>query len=202
MDFLTKQGQRQSFKRLSEEIMRLPKKQATCIIGIDGCGGAGKSTFAEKLKHTYPNTTIIHMDDFYFPSSQIMNISPVNKQIGSDFDWRRMLNQVLEPISHNQEGHYQRYDWSTDCLAEWQTVPVGGLVIVEGIYCTRNELLSKYDFTIWMDCPREIRLARGIERDGEDARDMWEHQWMVAEDMYVREQKPQERANLIVKGTA
>lgn len=47
---------------------------------------------------------------------------------------------------------------------------------------------------------RDQRLKRGLERDGEDARQMWEDNWMVHEDLYVDAQRPQERANLVVDG--
>ncbi|MFV8829773.1 uridine kinase family protein [Alkalihalobacterium sp. APHAB7] len=179
----------------------IPKKQSTLLIGIDGCGGSGKSTLATKLKDHGSNITVVHMDDFYLPTSQIIKLSPEKKPIGADFDWKRVLNQVLEPLSNNQEGHYQRYDWEKDDLVEWHTVPIGGIVIVEGVYSIREELAAKYDLTIWVDCPRETRLLRGLERDGEEARDMWENNWMVSEDIYVIEQKPFERADLVVNGT-
>lgn len=100
------------------------------------------------------------------------------KPVGADFDWKRLLNQVLEPISQGSEGQYQRYDWETDILAECHTVPVGGIVVVEGVYSIRQELENKYDIKIWIDCPREIRLSRGIKRDGADAREMWEDNWI------------------------
>lgn len=164
-------------------------------------GGAGKSTLANKLKEECSNVTIVHKDDFYRPSSEIIKVPPIEKPIGADFDWKRVLYQVLEPISQDKEGYYQRYDWETDCLAEWHTVPVGGIVIIEGVYSIRQELSDKYDFTIWVDSPRKIRLTRGLQRDGEEVRDMWENNWMISEGIYVEKQKPQERADLLVDGT-
>ncbi|WP_218154472.1 uridine kinase [Bacillus sp. OV322] len=177
------------------------KKQSTLLIGIDGCGGSGKSTFANNLKVDCSNVTVVHMDDFYLPSSQQVKTHPEKKIIGADFDLNRVLKQVLEPIRQNKEGCYQRYDWESDDLAEWHTVPIGGIVIIEGVYSICMELSNKYDYTIWVECPREIRLSRGIERDGEEARDMWENKWMISEDIYVEEQKPDERADFVVNGT-
>ncbi|MBJ8153865.1 AAA family ATPase [Bacillus cereus] len=201
MNFKTKKSELNNIEQLVRSINSISKKQSTLLIGIDGCGGSGKSTFANKLKDECSNVTVVHMDDFYLPSSQLIKTPPEKKPIGADFDWRRVLNQVLEPISQNKEGRYQRYDWETDDLAEWHTVPVGGIVIIEGVYSIREELSSKYDFTIWVDCPREIRLSRGLERDGEEARNMWENNWMISEDIYVEEHKPFERADIIVNGT-
>ncbi len=190
-----------SFRQLlGEGINDNSKKQSTFLIGIDGCGGSGKSTFADKIKEDFLDVTVVHMDDFYLPSSLIMKIEPTKKPIGADFDWIRLLNQVLEPLSQEKVGYYQRYDWETDSLAEWHTVPIGGIVIIEGVYTIRKELSDKYDLKIWVDCPRDIRLSRGLERDGEEAREMWESNWMVSEDMYVEEHKPFKRADLIVRG--
>ncbi len=75
--------------------------------------------------------------------------------------------------SQEKEGYYQRYDWDTDSLTEWHIVPVGGIVIIEGKYSIRKELTDKYDFKIWGNCPREKRLSRGLDIDGEEAREMW-----------------------------
>lgn len=201
VNFKTKKSEFNKIEQLVRSINSIPKKQSTLLIGIDGCGGSGKSTFANKLKDTCSNVTVVHMDDFYLPTSQIIKTHLEKKPIGADFDWKRVLNQVLEPIAQNQEGHYQRYDWVIDGLAEWHTVPIGGIVIIEGVYSIRKELAKKYDFTIWVDCPRELRLSRGLERDGEEARDMWENNWMISEDLYIEEHKPFERADLIVNGT-
>lgn len=200
MNFIKSQGELNTFEQIVKSIDTIPKKQSTLIIGIDGCGGSGKSTFTNKLKEERSNVTVVHMDDFYLPSSQIINTHPKKKPIGSDFDWKRLLSQVIEPLSQNKEGKYQRYDWELDNLAEWHTVPIGGIVIIEGVYSIRKELSNKYDLKIWVDCPRKIRLLRGLERDGEEARDMWENNWMISEDIYVEEHKPFERADIIVNG--
>ncbi|OAK46192.1 uridine kinase family protein [Bacillus wiedmannii] len=187
--------------KILEQIRVKSVEQSLLIIGIDGCGGAGKSTLANKIKSKFSTVTIVHMDDFYLPSAQIINEHPTNKSIGADFDWKRLLQEVLDPISNGIEGCYKRYDWETDSLAETHTVPAIGIVIIEGVYATRQELAEMYDLKIWVNCPRETRIKRGIARDGETARDMWENNWMVAEDMYVESHKPHEFADFIIDGT-
>ncbi|WP_019413968.1 uridine kinase [Paenisporosarcina sp. TG20] len=189
------------FEHLVESIRKNERKQSTLLIGIDGCGGSGKSTIAQKLKEQFSHVDIVHMDDFYLPSSQISNDHPSQKPIGADYDWPRVLKQVLEPLMNAQEASYQRYDWDNDKLEEWHTIPCGSIVIIEGVYATRKELANYYDFKIWMECPRETRLSRGLERDGENARDMWVKNWMVSEDIYMEACKPRERADFVVDGT-
>lgn len=176
-------------------------EKSLLIIGIDGCGGAGKSTLANKIKRKFSTVTVVHMDDFYLPSAQIVNEHPTNKSIGADFDWKRLLQEVLDPISNGVEGCYERYDWETDSLVESHIVPANGIIIIEGVYATRQELAEMYDLKIWVNCPRETRIERGVARDGEAARDMWENNWMIAEDMYVESHKPHKFADFIINGT-
>jgi uridine kinase len=86
-------------------------------------------------------------------------------------------------------------------LAEWHNVPIGGMVIVEGISSIRRELADFYDFKIWIECPADLRLARGIERDGENARPIWEDYWMPEENRYWANHKPFDSAHIVVDGS-
>ena len=175
-----------------------PRRHTTLLVGIDGPGSAGKSSFTQALARKRSDVTVVEMDDFFLPSSARLPGDQRSKPIGPDFDWQRLRAQVLLPLGQDQSGWYQRYDWDHDCLAEWHTVPVGSVVIIEGIYSTRNELASWYDFTIWLECPPEIRLARGIARSGESIREIWEQDWMVAEDLYIQSQHPELRADVVI----
>lgn len=198
---MEKKCQVEFLDELTDWIARLSRRSSTLLIGIDGCGGSGKSTLAKVIASNCTQCVIVHMDDFYLPSQQIIKEKPQNKPIGADYDWERMRDQVLVPLHNDREGLYQRYDWDNDQLEEWHTVPVGGVVIVEGVYSTRNELKNDYDLKIWVDCPRKTRLARGLERDGEAARERWENDWMISEDVYVKEQQPEKRADILIDGT-
>ncbi|AOH53207.1 uridine kinase [Peribacillus muralis] len=186
---------------LIAEIHLKSQKRFSYLIAIDGRGGSGKSTLASLMHAACPGSSIVHMDDFYLPSSQRIPLPPTQKKIGADYDWKRLFRQVLKPLSEGMEARYQRYDWDKDALTEWQVVPSLGLVIIEGMYSTRIELAGLYDFTIWVECPRDRRLERGLERDGEEARQMWEDNWMIQENLYVEAQTPQERVKLVEDGT-
>lgn len=188
-----------SIEELYKHFMKNKESNKTILIGIDGCGGAGKSTFAERIKIVDPeNVTVVHMDDFYKTSKQR---EVIEKEIGGNWDCDRVKDQILLPLSKDQHTRYQRYDWDTDKLAEWIDVLAGGVVIMEGCYSLIEGLRNYYHFTIWMDTPRDIRLSRGIERDGEEKRHLWEDLWMPAEELYMKIQKPIENADFIIDGT-
>jgi uridine kinase len=172
---------------LLELIAALHPNRRTRIVAIDGLGASGKTTLAKILASRAASVTIVPTDDFSRPEVP-------------GWEWQRMKSQVLDPLSQDQPGRYQRHDWPSDRLAEWHDVPVAGTVIVEGVSALRHELGRYWDLAIWVTCSHAVRLKRGIARDGEASRRQWEDVWIPEEDAYLASQKPQERADVVVSG--
>ena len=168
------------------------------IVGVDGAGAAGKSTLAGGLAGLRGDVTVVCMDDFRLPRSRQPRHAD---SIRSHFDWRRLRTQVLEPLREGRAARYQRHDRDRDEPAGWLVVAPRGVVVVEGVASTCTELGHHYDFTVWVDCPRDVRLARALQRDGPGARLMWEKVWMPAEDRYIGSERPHEVADLVVDGS-
>jgi uridine kinase len=74
-----------------------------------------------------------------------------------------------------------------------------GIVILEGVTASRQAFQPYLSYSIWIETPRDLRLRRGLERDGEDARAQWER-WMEAEDRYIETERPAERADIVLAG--
>ena len=177
------------------------RRRLTLLVAIDGRGGSGKSTFARQLEQASEDVTVVEFDDFYLPLAERQaRIAAGDREIGGNFDWRRLRDQVLTPLAHDEPADYQRYDWASDELAEWHSVPIGGIVLVEGNYSTRQELFGVYDYTVWIDAPHDVRLERGIRRGGEDTRERWLTEWMPEEDRYIAAEDPASRVHLVLDG--
>ena len=163
-----------------------PVGRKTVLIAVDGFGGSGKTTLAEWLADRLGGATVCS-DDFARPGVP-------------GWEWRRFYEQVLSPLLVDERARYQRYDWHDDRLAEWHELEPGGFLVAEGVSISRHELGDPWDLTVWVECPYELRLARGMERDGEAMRDTWVRVWMPEEERYVEAQRPHERADFIVLG--
>lgn len=193
-------------ERLTPIVARLTAVEAgtTVLVGIDGAGGSGKSVLAGALAVALRaggrRASVVHFDDFFLPSSERPRGTPEAKPVGGDFDWRRLRDEVLRPLRADRTARSARYDWSHDAFAGWLEVPPGHVVIVEGVTCTRRELRDAYDVRVWVECARDVRLARGLRRDGEGARGRWEEDWQPSEDRYAREHRPREAADFVVRG--
>jgi uridine kinase len=168
------------------------------LIAIDGHGGAGKSTLARALAAAWPQALVIEMDDFYRPLAE-REEPPASH--GADLDLERLVEQVLDPFHSGRAGRYQRYDWEEDRLTTWHDVPARAVILLEGVYSNSQRVRGFLDYSIWVDCPYDVRLRRGVERDGERMRGVWVEEWMPAEDRYVLAQRPDATADLLVDGS-
>lgn len=173
---------------LSQELLNKLSSlnKQTPLIAIDGRGGSGKSTLADLLHKHFPESTIVHLDDFTYP----------------DTDRERLLEQVIKPLKSGSTAKYQRYDWGTKQLAEWHDIQPGQMVIIEGVSTLHDLLNSYYDLKIWIECPAEIGFERGLQRDKNlykvDTTEQWKKEWMPKEKEYIDEQKPQEKADFVI----
>ena len=121
-------------------------------------------------------------------------------EIGALFDWERLRDQVLMPMKNNQSCKFQRHDWGTDKLEEWHEITACKLLIIEGVYSTRQELRKYYDRKLWVVTSYGTRLERGVHRDGEEARAMWTDTWMPAEIDYELKHQGPANADILISG--
>jgi len=168
------------------EAKAAPEGTSTKIIAIDGPGGAGKSSLAEHLALELGGAQILRTDDFASWDHPL------------DW-WPRLIKEALEPLSRNQSGRYRRTDWGNEDHEEWGEVVPDQFVILEGVSASREAFRPFLTYSIWIEAPRSLRLSRGLERDGEEARARWE-QWMAEEDDYVRRERPREHVDLVLPG--
>jgi uridine kinase len=165
-----------------------PGGMTTKIVAVDGPGGAGKSTLAVRLAEELGDVQVLHTDDF--------------ASWENPFDWwRRAIDEALEPLSRNEPARFRRTDWEQEGRVRWRHVDPAEYLVLEGVSASRDAFQPFLTYSIWVETPRELRLARGLERDGEEARPQWER-WMADEDAYVERERPRERADVIVRGDA
>ena len=164
---------------------RAPEGVETRIVGIDGPGGAGKSTLAAWLASELPAAAIVHTDDFASWDN------PINW-------WPMLIEQALEPLASGRVARYEPTAWAGEERAAVVIEP-GGTVLLEGVTATRSAFRPYLAYSIWLESDRAVRLQRGIDRDGEEARAQWER-WMAAEDRYIEAEQPADHVDLVLPG--
>jgi uridine kinase len=155
--------------------------RAFTLVGIGGRGGAGKSTLAGCIE----GAQVVSTDEFWD---------------GGAFALTRLRAEVFEPLLHGREARYAAWDWPAGRPGGTRVVAPTGIVVVEGVCALHRMFRDDYDVRVWIEAPYETRLARGVARDGEAARETWVERWMPGEDRYVERDDPVACAHVIVDG--
>jgi uridine kinase len=175
--------------------------RGSVLVCIDGPGGSGKSTIARELANGAGDIQVVAQDDFYRPSAERFSGPPPLCPHGADFDLGRLRVEVLETLRQGRPAKYRVYDWDADALTGVVVAVTKPVVVVEGVYSSSAAQRSLFDVTLWVECPRDLRLARGLARDGETARARWELDWMPKEDRYIEEEHPHDHAAIVCDGS-
>jgi len=169
---------------------------AVRLVAVDGPAGSGKTTFASRLVaalRSLPgpplNVGEVHTDDLLDGWTE-----PVAY-------WPRLESSVLIPLSMGQPGGFHPYDWvAGGFAAELVEVPVPDVLVLEGVASCRAQVRSRLTVAVSVVAPHELRLARGIERDGVELRAEWVR-WMAQEESHFRLDGTVAAADLCINGS-
>lgn len=177
------------FGELIQTIAKLPRlSERPLIIGISGYGGSGKSTLAENLRH-HLKSTVISIDHFAMGSLLERDAE------WSCYDRERMKKQVLKPAKRGKPIAYEAYDWLEETLGPKTEIPSTSrdIIIIEGVSIFHPNLRPYFDFAIWVDCPLDVAVQRGIKRSrawGYDHDQKWIEIWMPNERDFFEKYHP------------
>jgi uridine kinase len=166
---------------------RPPTLGAGRLVCIDGPGGSGKTTLAAAVAERRPGSAVIHMDDLYDGWSGLLDV-------------RGPLDEILLPLARGEAGSYRRYDWVERRHAETVAVAPTPLLVLEGVASGVRSHAHLATVTVWVSAPADLRLRRGLARDGAELRDQW-HEWMRQEEVLFAREGVAGRADVVVDGT-
>lgn len=182
------------------------------IIGIDGLGGAGKSTISEKICQKFEDnnyhTLLLHIDDFIHVREVRYNFAYPDWKCYYDLQWRfEYFRDLIKEIKNNKKDYIdiELYDKEKDTYIHQQfDIHENTIVIVEGIFLQRKEFNHIFDYIIYIDIPEEVRLNRVLKRDtyiGDTQQiiNKYENRYFPAEHKYIEEYQPQNTADFVIR---
>lgn len=191
-------------EKIMKEIHSAIGQNERFVLGIDGLSRAGKTTFVKKLASMLESkkiqNMIIHIDDHIVERKSRYNTGQDEWQEYYYLQWDiESLKEILfEKLSYSNELELPFYDHALD-RHEYKELNIADkkVIIVEGIFLLRKEWNSYFDFTVFLDCPREVRFSRESLKTQLNIEKFNKRYWK-AEDFYLEKVRPIEKAHLIL----
>jgi uridine kinase len=166
------------------------------LVCIDGPAGSGKTTLAAALRRRLLALSgpaggglvdVVQMDDVY------------DGWAGLASGMETVAHSVVAPLRSGAPGRYRRYDWHRGGFAEERLVEPCAVLLVEGVGSGASTYADAITCLVWVEAPSDVRLSRGLARDGADLRERWVA-WREQEDAMFARERTGERADVVVDG--
>lgn len=199
---------------LADVILHL-QKRAPLLVGIDGVDASGKTTLAnelaEELKQSDREIIRASIDGFHNPK-HIRYGKGKNSPEGyyeDSFNIEALCQVLLDPLRSGTRRYQTAiFDYRIDSAV---SVPVqlskeNSILLMEGIFLFRPELVKYWDVKIFLDVPFTITVQRAIKRAAERAHigneqeiiDAYQKRYIPGQEIYFAQAHPKEQANIII----
>jgi uridine kinase len=174
-----------------------PRNGAYPTVVVDGRGASGKSSLGTWLRDQLPGFVVLNGDDYFEPDD--------DPPAWGGFNEARFDADVLALLRAGRRTLGMRpYSYRLGRVEEPRPVRIVAGVVVER--CFGFSLDVDWDVRIWVETPKAVCLARGLERDASDelgdrVRLAWEQVWQPREDDYISQTRPGALADIVLDGT-
>ena len=140
------------------------------IVGITGGTGSGKTTIINEVNKLFDSSDICLLSsDSYYKNNANLDFSQrdkLNYDTPEAIDFN-LLNKHIDLLKQGRNINVPNYCFTTHLRLENSTVlEPKKILIIEGILIlTDKNLRQSIDYSVFLDCPRDVRFQRRLERD-------------------------------------
>ena len=177
----------------------LANAAAPVVLALDGRCGSGKTTMAAALAEQFPDSIVLHTDDFYLPPARR---SPDWAHTPcANMDLTRLRDEALRPAYAGQTVAYRAYSCREGAYLPTVQLPAQPLVILEGSY-SHHPLLRPYEtLRVFGTCTKAEQTRLLQAREGTRYAD-FAARWIPLEEGYFAQYGIAESADFVVDTTA
>jgi uridine kinase len=154
------------------------------LVCVDGPAGSGKTTLASALAELAPGAVVVHTDEMLEGWAGLPGLAAA-------------VHALLEPLARDEAGTWRRWDWLAGAWAETHRLAPTSLLVLEGVGSWSPGVAPWVTALVWTDAPHDVRMRRGIDRDGDAFAPYWE-QWARDEDALFTRDRTREHADHLV----
>ncbi|HTJ36465.1 MAG TPA: cytidylate kinase family protein [Dactylosporangium sp.] len=182
-------------------------------VAIDGPPAAGKTTLADELAGVLRDQgrDVIRatIDDFVFPRARRYPRGEYSAE-GCYFDTHDYvaLNRVLlDPLGPGGDRRFQHavYDRTSDTVLSppVATAPAGAVLLFDGVFLMRPELIDRWDLRIFVSTVLEKTVDRAVIRERRvssraEVERRWRERYIPSQQLYFATVRPTDHADIIV----
>jgi uridine kinase len=183
-------------------------------VAVDGRTAAGKTSFGHEVAVALAargrRVLRASLDDFKRPWSEahLYDRRSGEGYYRNAFDLHAIRRLLLEPAGPSGNGLVAlcAVDPLTqvDHSSVTTPMPVGGVLVVDGVFACRPELSRHWDLRIWLEVDAEQALRRGVQRDAAmvgsaaDAESLHRDRYRASEEIYLADADPRSSVEVVV----
>jgi uridine kinase len=184
-------------------------------VAIDGVDAAGKTILAAELAGAVEacGRPVIRasIDGFHRSRAERQRRGPYSPEgyYHDSYDYGALRATLLLPLGPGGDRRYRLavFDYRTDSPVEAPTgvAPDDGVLLVDGIFLLRPELVHLWDYRVFVEVDFAVTLQRAINRDLElfgsiaAVEERYTRRYIPGQWLYLAEARPRERADVIVE---
>lgn len=179
-------------------------------VAVDGMDGTGRTAFADDvarvLRGRGQRVIRAGADGFHHPPS-IRHRAGRNSPMGyfrDSYDYKRLTEVLLDPLSPGGNRRFRRavYDIANErpVSAPEEVADEGAVLVFDGVFGHRPQLLPYWDYSIYLDVDVEISVQRIAQRERSEpeAAAAARHRYAEGQRLYLRECAPRKRATIVI----
>ena len=183
-------------------------------VAVDGPPAAGKTTLADELAvllRTRGRDVIrATTESFHLPRAQRYRRGEFSPEANyhDSFDYGALRRVLLAPLGPDGDRRYQPavYDFDTDTALSppVTTAPADAVLLLDGVFLLRPELLDRWDLSILVSAAFERILDRALIRDlarlgsAAEVDRRFRTRYIPAQELYFATARPADHADIIV----
>lgn len=183
-------------------------------VAIDGPDAAGKTSLAQELIAPLQalGRPVIRasIDGFHNPALIRHKRGPSSPEgyYHDSFNYRALIESLLASFGPSGSRQYLSaiFDYRIDSAvqAPIRVAEVNGVLLFDGVFLLRRELIEYWDFTIFVEAAFETNVGRAERRDANlfgsvaEVRKRYEQRYIPGQKLYYAECQPKERADVVI----
>lgn len=183
-------------------------------VAIDGPPAAGKTTLADELavllRAQGRDVIRASIEDYLFPKAQRYRRGLYSGEgcYHDSFDYDALRRVLLDPLGPGGDRRFQlaAYDRRTDTtlFQPVRTAPADAVLVFEGVFLLRPELIDRWDLSIFVSAAFEEVLDRARTRDlaaygtVTEVERRFRERYIPAQRLYFDAALPTDHADIIV----